>query len=375
MDVEAWDKGCALVEIEKGRDEAMLRYVIGEIPVHQAAGRAWAMRPEALRNYQHVSGAGGYVRWPWMRESRREKNPVILWHETHREEEYLSALRAFGIFNYSKMTMGGAGVIVRRNGALGDVLNITPIIRQLKLDGFAVDVATDYPEALRGNPDVRGVFQSHHGNETYDRVIDLNLAYERAPLLHIVDAYAEAAGVTLSDKTLYLARSSAIGEGGAVVMHCAKSWDSRTISQHTWQAVADALIARGNRIVVVGTKRDMTVDGAIDKRDALTLSEIAGVIDRAALFIGSDSALLHVAGTTSAPIVGIFTCVDSSRRLPFRNGELGWRARGVSSSLDCIGCLAGFPTPVTNLPLCRRGDMACVRVKPDAIIDAAANFL
>ena len=44
---------------------------------------------------------------------------------------------------------------------------------------------------------------------------------------------------------------------------------------------------------------------AIDLRGTLTVSEVAAVIERCALYVGNDSGLMHLAAATGAPTVGL----------------------------------------------------------------------
>lgn len=73
----------------------------------------------------------------------------------------------------------------------------------------------------------------------------------------------------------------------------------------------------------------------VDLTKRLTVHQVAALVSRVALFLGSDSSMLHVAGTTETPIVGLFTSVKGDYRVPFRHGCTIVRPQG-----DCYGCLA-----------------------------------
>lgn len=71
-----------------------------------------------------------------------------------------------------------------------------------------------------------------------------------------------------------------------------------------------------------------------------TLIEASTIIAGAACMIGLDNGLLHVAGCTDVPIIGGFTNVDPSTRMPYRNDILGYNFHYVvpDESLRCRFC-------------------------------------
>jgi ADP-heptose:LPS heptosyltransferase len=103
----------------------------------------------------------------------------------------------------------------------------------------------------------------------------------------------------------------------------------------------------------------------------------AKLIASCKVFVGSDSGLLHVAGTTRTPIVGVFTSVHPWLRLPYRARVPGGRATMgydciavTPRDLMCLGCQARAPIPSTG-ESCERGDIACVdRIDPNDIVNA-----
>ena len=345
--------------------KARLSYLLAEAVVHDCAGIAWRARNG---NVPSEHDHRGYIPWPFMGTSKAEKSTRYLWHETHSTKEYKDFGRALGI--EVSMDTEKHGILVRRTGALGDVLCITPILAELRKrnPGVPIDVATAAPQALDGNKDITGTFPPHHGGEGYETVIDLNNAYENNPKVHIVAAYAAKAGIDVDDWQVRFRERVEWKCTRAVYLHCAKSWTSRTLPKATWEAVAKMLKAESYEVFAIGTHQDFAPESATDLRGKLTLHEIKERIDKSAGFIGSDSGLLHLAGATGAPIVGIYTCASHTTREPVREGA---SFAAVYPALSCYGCLATFTPPVNDLPECRRADMACVReIKPQAIVAA-----
>jgi ADP-heptose:LPS heptosyltransferase len=96
------------------------------------------------------------------------------------------------------------------------------------------------------------------------------------------------------------------------------------------------------------------------------LPELRAVIGRAALFIGGDSGPLHVAATTTTPIVGLYGPTLAARSRPWRASDL------VTESIE--------PGPLPCRPCeqrrCEPGDFRCLTgLSPDAALDAARRAL
>lgn len=264
-------------------------------------------------------------------------------------------------------------ILVVRAGALGDVILTTPIFRRIRKEHptALIAVRTSYVDVFRGNPDVDAV--NVQDGVSFNRIIDLNLVYERLPKMHIIDAYMMATFGDkgfVSDKStsltpLFEPESYMVSAHGAILIHAARSWQNRTLPDHVWIAVVAELNYnhKNRRIIFVGSTTDFgfedTNNNIIDARGLTSLPVVAGMIHEAACFVGTDSGLLHVAGTTQTPIVGIFTSVRPEYRMPWRQGELGWRCYPVVPDIMCRGCLERCPAPATTCG-CERGDYACV---------------
>lgn len=86
-------------------------------------------------------------------------------------------------------------ILVRRTGALGDVVLMTPIVHQLRrvYPDARIHVITAYPAVFFNNPWNIELRIPECGTPCYDVGIDinLNLAYERRPTMHVVDAYSD----------------------------------------------------------------------------------------------------------------------------------------------------------------------------------------
>ena len=97
-----------------------------------------------------------------------------------------------------------------------------------------------------------------------------------------------------------------------------------------------------------------------------TLDQLRALMDRAALYIGGDSGPMHIASTTTVPIVGLY-----GPTLPVRSRP--WRAAQWPSEAAEID---GLPCRPCNQRVCEPGDFRCLtRLTPEQVIQAAERAL
>jgi ADP-heptose:LPS heptosyltransferase len=246
--------------------------------------------------------------------------------------------------------------------ALGDVLLATPIARALVEQGHTVSASSRYTDVWANNPYIVRAHQPQHLQADYfDRIINLDLAYELKPRQHIISSYSQAADVTVTDfrPQLYpnhqdtvIARSL-MPQLPYVVMHCRNdSWPSRNLPKTFWQTIADSV---NYTVVVVGSGSDLVLEGCLDLRNKLNIQQLKVIIEHAQAFIGVDSAPMHIANTTMTPTVGLFTNALSQNRQPLW-AKPWW---GIDTPLTCGGCLHRRPAPVT--------EYHCELTQPDCV--------
>lgn len=280
-------------------------------------------------------------------------------------------------------------ILVKRAGAVGDVMMTTPIVRRLKELGgedVTIDFATNCGSVLLNNPSLNRVYPSNQPQAGYDRVVDLDLAYERSPNEHVIDAFSRVAfgeeGMDY-DKSSVLVTSESDrvsvgrkldeagrGANGYVVVHMAVTWKNRTLSKEFWATTVARIAQTGLKVVQIGAGGDHVLKqpNVIDFTKQLTLHQIAALIDGAVCFVANDSGMMHIAGTTETPIVGIFTSAKGEFRVPYRKGSYGGGTAIVKPNIDCYGCLHREPAPVVFCD-CRRGDFACLGlIAPEVVV-------
>lgn len=270
---------------------------------------------------------------------------------------------------------------INRTGALGDVLMATGIVRKIKeqFPDKKVVFATACPDALRKNPNIDAIVGSRSELKA-DRIFDLDLVYEKKPKMPVVSAYSlEVFGEVLdglmpelySDhQDLHSARQKLGGKlpNRMAVLHMGVGWQNRTWPRQSWVSVVRGLVTQGYSVITVGRGADFRSDlfsNVHNMVDRFTIPEIREVIRTANVFVGVDSGLLHVAQTTSTPIVGLFTCANPEFRIVRKNA-----VRAVVPKVDCRFCLHDEPPPVTFVG-CKRGDYKCLSdIAPEAVVAA-----
>lgn len=266
--------------------------------------------------------------------------------------------------------------IVRRAGALGDVIMTTPVLRRLRRENpdALIVVQTLHDEVFKNSPDVDYINPGDTFLTEDSVLIDLDLAYERHPRMHIVDAYMQVTfgdDGAAHDRRQYLNFNHKLrfsGPNNYIAIHAARAgWVNRTLPRDTWISVIQMLQTEGYQPILIGHegRDDPDPNVPVTRFFSTSLASIAQLINSCACFVGSDTGLLHLAGATQTPIVGIFTSVRGSYRLPYRD-----KVWGIEPALDCIGCQERRPIPSTTEG-CERGDVACVSaVDPDIIVAA-----
>jgi len=97
-----------------------------------------------------------------------------------------------------------------------------------------------------------------------------------------------------------------------------------------------------------------------------TLDELRALMDRAALYIGGDSGPMHIASTTTVPIVGLYGPTLPVRSQPWRAPQ--WPSEAAE--------LEGLPCRPCDQRVCEPGDFRCLtRLTPEHVIQAAERAL
>jgi lipopolysaccharide heptosyltransferase II len=96
------------------------------------------------------------------------------------------------------------------------------------------------------------------------------------------------------------------------------------------------------------------------------LAELRALVARSRLFIGGDTGPLHIAATTTSPIVGLYGPTLPARSAPWRDPALATESVELAD-LACRPC---------DQRACVHGDFRCLtRLRPDAVLKAAERAM
>lgn len=123
---------------------------------------------------------------------------------------------------------------------------------------------------------------------------------------------------------------------------------------------ADRIVAAA-RALLPDSAREQVIDfGEFD------LAELRALVERSGLFIGGDTGPLHVAATTTTPIVAIYGPTLPARSTPWRDPAI------PGESIE----IAGLPCRPCDQRVCAPGDYRCLTsIRPADVVVAAERML
>lgn len=111
----------------------------------------------------------------------------------------------------------------------------------------------------------------------------------------------------------------------------------------------------------------------VDLRNKTTISELASIFWKAKAICGLDSGPIHLAGTTSIPIVCGYTSVSAENRMPVRSGGI---TIPIVPDLHCINCESRWRSNLWNFENCYfKTAECCNQMTPDRFIKALSAIL
>lgn len=263
-----------------------------------------------------------------------------------------------------------------RKDAFGDVLLLTPIIKEIKrrFPLSILTVSTICGEILEGNPYIDHIIKEV-GKE-YDFIYNLNGVYEKEPDLHILDAYSRETGIIPKDKKpeIFLTKQeeifgSIVNNSGWVALDLGRSWECRTWEREKWGELIIKLQGMGLKVLSLSNFREESIGEDLNLGGFTTKKQAAAIIRNCSLFIGCDSLLAHIAQCLNIPCVILFGCTDPEKRI-VRGAENVFPI--YDNSLECKFCLHR-ETAVKAIK-CPKGSNECMgNIKPKDVIELLKN--
>jgi ADP-heptose:LPS heptosyltransferase/SAM-dependent methyltransferase len=259
-------------------------------------------------------------------------------------------------------------ICIERRGGMGDILMALGAAKALKtLSDRPVILATapGMQKLARSCPHIDHIVEHHTVlADQYPNIkhADLNAVAFGISRVHQIDAYLEAYGVSAAPelKHIELEPEPAAEEkvekilkcwpartpGRArVLLHAALGDANRSWPQQRWEELAAKLIGAGHQVIVVGSTHDPlkpaavpSTPGILSAVDILDVAATVALMRRSDLFVSTDSGPVQLAAATDIAIVGLYSSVAGSCRLPFRHGQAGWRAVAVGPSCAFHPC-------------------------------------
>jgi ADP-heptose:LPS heptosyltransferase/GT2 family glycosyltransferase len=284
-------------------------------------------------------------------------------------------------------------VVLVRNGAMGDVILVEPVIRAIKQQNAHTHVtmiSACGEAAFRDNPHVDEFFpalsSAPAGGVNRDDLFDLNMAYEKTPEMHICTAYAKACGVPLFDyrPRIYLRKQDRdwadqmlAAKKKWVALHAGPcpGWPGRNLEIKKWAEVSTALRKVGLAVALVG-RLTANAPGAVPIPFDLNLQgktnfhQLAAVIERCAAFTGVDSMPMHLAVAFERPLACVFGCIDPRYRIP----ALPFM-KGVQADVGCLGCHHIMPPPRVDGHCFRNRPFCMERIEPQQIVQSVLSVM
>jgi ADP-heptose:LPS heptosyltransferase len=205
------------------------------------------------------------------------------------------------------------------------------------------------------------------------------------PTLRVPELYARAAakwGVAGPDWSFRLAEDEAAADNlrqegltpGRVALapgarHAAKAWPAAH-----WRELAQALAARGHGLLLLGDESERPlceevaagIDGAVNLAGQVAVGGLPEALRGAALLVGNDSALNHLAPLVDVPCLALFG--PTSPRFGF--APWGARDRTIYLEPPCSPCSKHGRRP------CWRARRRCLEdIRPTAVAAAAREIL
>lgn len=170
-------------------------------------------------------------------------------------------------------------------------------------------------------------------------------------------------GIEPRDKTLYmpikkeselfieglLKRKGVNKDDRLLAIHPAASCISKIWPAERFALVADKLAEKyGFKILLIAGPKDLKVAEevankihrlAINLAGKTSVSQLASLLKRCALFISNDSGPVHVASAVNTPVISIFGR-NQAGLSPKRWGPIGEKSRILHKEVGCIACLA-----------------------------------
>lgn len=207
--------------------------------------------------------------------------------------------------------------------ALGDQLAATGVLREWKRENPDENVRiwnATRPEIWRGNPHLGRGNRENGKRVSLIQLPDGRLTHYYAGCL--IQATGRYFAMQDDSPEIHLTDEERATDFGfevaakSVVIDPWAGWETRRWPHVNFQRVAKTLARQGWQVLELGggTNRPMPLPMARDLHGKTTVREAAVLLSRAALYVGNDSGLMHLAAAVGTPQVVVYGSVPSRFR-------------------------------------------------------------
>jgi ADP-heptose:LPS heptosyltransferase len=285
--------------------------------------------------------------------------------------------------------------VVLECAGMGDCLCAIPILRKIRrqhADVTELVLFTHQPALFTHCPYVDRVFP--FGDESaraqYGQVLTLfemgRLPYHLMDTIDFMSIPAGLGQLSFREKRLeYFPAEEDRATRFDVVLNTSMTWPSRSWSLENWQRLADALLAAGHSVAVVGKtvhspwdgmdKTSEGLRGCVDLTNRLSLDQTYFTIARAGVFVTCQNGLSVLSGATETEVVVLDRSIEWSKYALYRHEDPHFRFTIVKGACD-IYCCDSAACPVYGEFRCIPGFdavWACVSARVSATASQAGG--
>lgn len=269
----------------------------------------------------------------------------------------------------------GIPVVVKREGAYGDVFLVDPILQAIKqkYEDCAIFLMSKVPDTLINSTYVDGLVDMHR-HVPCELFIDLDYAYEKDFTTHIVDAYAKEANVEVNRKTgsVYatLEDHSVVEKfckiNNFITLDISSTWKGKEWSIENYSKLCEMLKSSGEVVVAIGlrSKFNDSINPSFNYVNQLTPIQTAVLMSKAKFHIGHEGLLSHFAQALNLPHLILYGC--TSPEYVSDMGLSSWN--GIVTPLLCKGCRHRYAAG-TSINYCVRNHHCMEAILPDQVYE------
>lgn len=257
------------------------------------------------------------------------------------------------------MTATGKTIaVVLQCAGMGDCLYAVPVLRKIRRqhrDITTLALFTYQVDLFRRCPYVDRVHA--YGDESaLARYRDTAVLFETAKLpYHLMDTMdfmsipVGLGELSFREKQLeYFPVEDDRAQRFDVVLNTSMTWPSRSWPQANWQRLADAVLATGRSVAVVGKdvhspwdstlKTSRGLAGCVDLTNRLSLDQTYFTIAKAGLFVTCQNGLSVLSGATETEVIVLDRSIEWSKYAIYRHENPHYRFSIVKGNCDIYCC-------------------------------------